>query len=217
MKYKKYILIAVAAAAIAFAGGFGTYAYLTDMGQLTNEFTVGRNNIDIQEEYEPPPELTEGDNIFKKEVRIENNGNIDCYIRVFADFSDSEVKKKAYLSPELLKDPEDIGWVEASKYRQFLMDHPDYQWVYIPLEENSLLGGYYYYEKPVAPGEMTDYLIRSVRVDFEKEQSVQDFDIIISAESVQVIDKDGNEFKDEENHPAWEKCWTEFMERRTVD
>ena len=220
MKFKKYILIGAAAAAIAFAGTLGTYAYLTDMGKLNNEFTIGRNNIDIQEEYNPPSELKQGDNTFIKEVQIENTGDVDCYIRVFADFSDSKVKENAFLSPDKLTDPEDPGmrWVKATEYRQFLSDNPDNHWVYVPLDpDNYLLGGYYYYDIPLAPGEKTTYLIRSVKVEFEDELDVQDFDIIISAESVQVIDKDGNEFTDENNIPAWKKCWIEFMERRTVD
>ena len=209
MKLKKYILIGAAAAAIAAAGTFGTYAYLTDMGQLNNEFTIGRNNIDIEEEYNPPSELTEGDNIFTKEVQIENTGNVDCYVRVFADFSDSAVKDHAFLSPEVLTEPDDEGWVKAAEYRDFLAENKDkYHWVYIPLSEDPLLGGYYYYDIPLAPGERTEYLIRSVNTNFETAQKVQDFDIIISAESVQIPDKDGNEFT------SWQECWKEFMERR---
>ncbi|MCH5211708.1 MAG: hypothetical protein J1G06_01700 [Oscillospiraceae bacterium] len=209
MKRRKYILIGAAVAAIAAAGTFGTYAYLTDMGQLNNEFTIGRNNIDIEENYNPPSELTEGDNIFTKEVQIENTGNVDCYVRVFADFSDSAVKENAFLSPEVLTEPDDTRWVKATEYRDFLAENKDkYHWVYIPLSEDPLLGGYYYYDIPLKPGELTAYLIRSVNANFKDAKAVQDFDIIISAESVQVLDKDGNEF------PSWQECWTEFMGRR---
>lgn len=414
MKNKPYIVLGLVALLVACLGVIVAYAYFTDEGKKTNDFIVGRNSIEIIEDFQPPSELIEGDNIFIKEVQVENTGNVDCYVRVFADFSDSTVKDSAYLSPAIMtekpnednvsatsppspppgslestevsgfypvynnssivyiraKDARDyksvdkyigglkidlyhigkfvddefvwseqfselslvmsspfqegtelitgqtlayIGihtllnecipdmtsytsgdggpalftdlpcendvyylntkplkvgvttykttegylylhddnsgadvtaylpsittlssldgepvsfsnvllvdndgfWVKANEYPYYLNENEDkYNWYYIPLEDDTLLGGYYYYTKPLKPGEDTTHLFRSVDAYFENALGIQDFDIIVSAESVQSLDKNGNIFIDDDSGPAWKKCWQEFLDRK---
>lgn len=199
----KYSLIGILTLVLCVGGGFGTYAWLTDWGQMNNQFVVGRNDIGITESFKPPKEMGSGDTIFAKEVQVSNTGTVDCYVRVFADFSDSEVKEQAYLSGEKLNTAEDARWVKATDYRNNLPEN----WVYVSLGEESI-GGYFYYTKPLAPNEDTTYLIRSVRVDFENAEKVKDFEIIISVESVQSLDSNGQPYD------SWKDCWVDFIEGR---
>lgn len=46
---KKALLTVLCAAALVFGSVFGTYAYLTDQGTVTNTFTVGNVDIDLYE------------------------------------------------------------------------------------------------------------------------------------------------------------------------
>lgn len=63
-------------------------AYLADGEQIENRLTIGGNQIEIREEFDPPEELTPG-STFTKSVRVENSGHSECYVRVKAVFSDS--------------------------------------------------------------------------------------------------------------------------------
>lgn len=392
MRLKKNILLLLLLLLICFICTLCAYAYFIDEGKKNNDFSIGRNSIDIEEDYNPPSELHIDDNVFKKEVSIVNTGNVDCYVRVFADFSDSFVKENAFLSSEIENNPPSVvsnrgswrydenvegvlvyyydsitgeplknvpidiwsagtgplheyftgsyyneyfkgtdkekysvnyadkynivytpnlsdyseladsmekvisddlayqynysyfglyppliftdytdsegkiylpdfvgndvnflftasaggrdvypwfftikdgygvvieaysreenttssgsslggdplytgSWVKATDFRKY----PPKNWVYVSFEENPLLGGYYYYTIPLKPNESTSYLIKTVDVVFDTVQSVQDFDIIISADSVQTLDTNGNKFNN------WQDCWQEFLDRK---
>ena len=203
----KYALIAMAAALVLLASVIAVYAYLSDRGEMENKFTVGNNSIEIDEDFDPPPELKEGDNPFIKRVRVSNTGNVPCYVRVFFDFSDSVVKENAKISSDdAAKDNFDtLQWYSYEEYKEHLPEG----WVYISVLDDPLLGGYFYYTEPLPVGEKTPYLFQAVNAVFdEADHPVTDFEIIIIADSVQVADKDGREF---EGDDAYRAAFTEFL------
>lgn len=178
-----------------------TMAYYTYLKMSNNTFSVGENKIEITEEYAPPKEMEEGDNIYKKKVQIENTGTVPCYVRVFAEFSDSTVRDASFLSPN------GSDYYPAVQYK----DHLPEEWVYIADEENELLGGYYYYTKPLGKRAVTVSLFRTVKTHFGTADEIKDYEIIVYAESVQVLDKNGADFTGDAPYVS---AWTEFMERR---
>lgn len=217
MSRKVKIIGIITALVLVFAATMATtIAYFSDRDSLNNKFTVADNTIEITEDFNPPNELTQGDNVFGKAVKITNTGNVPCYVRAFFDFSDSAIKDKAYLSAEKKNtfDEEDPDWIAANDYYDNLPEG----WVYIPLDDpnNTLLGGYCYYTKPIAPGEETPYLFRSVNVYFDKAEDVKDFEIIVTADSVQITDKGGVSFE-EDGKGGWKAAWNEFIGRRDVE
>jgi len=193
------MLAVLSAFAVCLAGG--TWAYFTHAQRIKNTFQAGSNSIGITEEYVPPKKMEPGDNVFKKRVQIKNTGTVPCFVRVFADFSDQEVKGWSWLSPD------GSSFYEADSYREYLPEG----WQYLDEAEDPLLGGYYYYTETVEPGKKTVPLWEKVKARFEAPEQVRNFDILVYGESVQVRDKDGQPW---EGTDPWRQAWTEFLERR---
>lgn len=193
-------MILIGLAGMIFGAG-GTWAYFTHSRIADNTFCVGGNEIEIQEDYEPPKILTVGDNIFRKKVQVKNTGTVSCFVRVFADFSDYAIKKHSWISPD------GSDYYPAEEYALYLPD----EWSYIDLEEDALLGGFYYYTVPLEAGKNTVSLFEKIRCSFQSAEEIREFDILVSAESVQVFDNDGAEFTGDN---AWREAWTEYLERR---
>lgn len=217
MKTKtKKILIITVLAVLVLASVIMILAYLFDRGEKENKFTVGNNSAEIEEEFNPPPELNEGDNPFVKKVRVKNTGNVPCYIRVFFDFSDSKVKENAKISKdEYIKNAdgtdnfEEIEWYPYEQYKNNLPEG----WVYISTTDDPVLGGYFYYTEPLDVGESTPYLFKAVNAFFEDVSDITDFEIIITTDSIQVTDKNGEEFPgtDGKGANAYKDAWKEFL------
>lgn len=208
MKNKtKNILIAIALVVVFLVTAAIVYAYLSDQGAKENKFTVGNNSVEIEEEFTPPPELTEGDNPFIKKVRVTNTGNVPCYVRIFFDFSDSAIKDNAKISASEATE-DNLDSLEWYSYEEYIAEHLPEGWVYISVTEDALLGGYFYYTEPLPVDESTTYLFQAVNAYFENETDVTDFEIIIVADSVQVTDKNGKKF---EGDDAYKSAWTEFL------
>ena len=192
LKYIVLVLSAVLIAVTAF-----TLAYFTSSNEVTNRFMgvyppeeKPVADITVTEIFEPPTEKS--DEPFQKSVQIENNGNIDCYIRVRLEFSSSEVRDISWLSNDDDKDNED-AYINASEYRYFTL--PD-GWEY--REED----GFYYYTEAVAPSDRTASLIKWVKTVFPDDDSVDtdEFDIYVYSEAVAADDEDGERMTYEE---AW--------------
>lgn len=92
MKKKKIALILAGCLLIAGASFGASYSYMQASDEAVNEFTIGRNEIEVTEEYEPPKKLEPGVT-FTKKPTVTNTGNIACWVRMRADFSDSEMEK----------------------------------------------------------------------------------------------------------------------------
>ena len=178
---------------------FSTALYLTSVDGEKNSVKIGENRIDISEDFDPPDELRVGENSYQKEVAIENTGNTDAYIRVFLDFSSSDISSISEISSD--------GGETFYSYDEFKNHIPE-NWEYVP---SGILGGYFYYKIPVCPGEKTPNLITNVKTTFSSAIDVDEYDVIVYAESVQTIDKDGIPFPGD---TAWASSWIEFLQRK---
>ena len=194
-----WLLMTASAAAVCLVGI--TWAYFTHAQKTKNSFLVGSNTIGITEEYIPPKKMETGDNLFKKRVQIKNTGTIPCFVRVFAEFSDQEVKAWSQLSPD------GSVYYDAEAYPEYLPDG----WIYLSEETDPLLGGYYYYIQSLDPGGKTIPLWEKIKTHFGTPEQVRDFDILVYGESVQTRDTQGVEWSGPD---PWRQAWTEFLERR---
>lgn len=137
------------------AAGNGTYSYLSDSKGVKNEFVIGANTIEITEEFQQPDELAPG-TTFNKYPKIRNTGSVPCYVRMLAEFSDSNIANMAKMN------------FESSKWSEKQAD------------------GYYYYSEILMPGETTEALFTTVTIlQSADETKLDDFDIIVYGESVQ--------------------------------
>ena len=156
-----------------------TYALLISQDKAVNSFEVGQNTIEVVEEYEPPEEITGGTVIVKKPY-VKNKGNLPCFVRMRADFSDSKA----------------IEFCEEIKIND--------KWEY------NTKDGYYYYKEVLKVGEETEYLFEEIKIKEFKENGTDsytkanmiDFDINIYAESIQHTDHEG-ECEQEEYKTVW--------------
>ena len=98
MKKNKKILLAVLAVVVTAIVGT-VLAYLLSNGSKENKLTVGKNNVQVSEEFSTPEKQT-ADTKYPKSVKIFNTGEIDTYIRVYADFSDSFIRSNSRFSDD---------------------------------------------------------------------------------------------------------------------
>lgn len=109
-----------------------TVAYLiTETDNVANTFTYGQVSCAIHEDFT--------DKTHKKDVQVENTGNVNAYIRA------------TYVINWLDKDG-NIAASVPSNYTCTVTIHKNNKWV-----QGS--DGYYYYTSPVEPGKMTDFLL----------------------------------------------------------
>ncbi len=177
MKKKKIVLILAGCLLIAGVSFGATYSYMKASDEVVNNFEIGRNEIEVTEEYEPPEKLTPGV-AFTKKPCVKNTGNIACWVRMRADFSDSEMEKFCNFTINKTVDSNGGSWTEKQ---------PD---------------GYYYYTQKLAPnattsslfaeteytnssGETGNMQIKETLAGGEKvdESKLVNFDILIYAES----------------------------------
>lgn len=95
--YKKRLLSIVLGVSVIAFSSLIVYAYLTSSSEVVNKVQIGNNTIEIIEEFTPPKKQTIN-TIFKKKVQVKNTGNVPCYIRVYADFSDGEIRDISFFS-----------------------------------------------------------------------------------------------------------------------
>lgn len=203
------------AAVIGFLAAAGvSAAYLIYQKSIINTIQAGGNTISITEDFEPPKKQEVGDNIFKKRVQIENMDETACFVRVFIEFSDSGTKKRARISPD------GRSWYPAVEYGSSGFENFPQNWCYLSLEEDPLLGGFYYYTVPVNPGERTVPLVEQILVSYEQDSQIRDFDILVTADSIQTCifeeQEDGSFTAADvsQQDEGWKMAWTEYLERR---
>ncbi len=87
---KKIITACIAVLGIIIFCTSASSALLTDTRIKENKFTFGNNTIAIEEVFDAP-EKYQSDTSYRKKVTVKNTGSIPCYIRVFAEPSNSEI------------------------------------------------------------------------------------------------------------------------------
>ena len=189
-----------------------TLAYLAANSAKTNTIVIDKGDISINESFSKPESLSL-DNKTQKVVKVHNSANTDCYVRVFVDFSDSEVGKRSLVSND---DQNYISWEEFTSTTVPQTIAPN--WVYVN-DAGSPLRGYFYYTQKVAAGDYTPPLFSWVETRFDKQTAsgpdesyltaassdlITDFEIIVYSESVQTVDL-GNELDN------YSDAWTYFL------
>ena len=200
MKKTKTILILLSTfalgALLSFSLPGGTLAYFTNKKNTTNTLTVGENKIQIVETFPEPPTPVVGTNTYTKTVNVKNTGDVDCYVRVFIDFSDDSVRNKSTVSSD------GTNYYTVS---EFVANHLPQNWVYVA---DGALGPYFYYTQPIAPNASTTNLLHSFKTTFAATDEIRDFDVYVYAESVQTRDNNGDLFTGTD---TWRQAWTEFL------
>jgi len=220
MKKRTIIIVCSAVLAIALLSIGITYAYLGTNEEKKNKVMVGRDTVSITENF---PEVSEQSmvNEHTKKVQITNTGSVPCYVRVYAEFSDSRIAEKAKVDGCNLKD---TAW---SDFKTALSgENNSSEWVYV---SDGKLSGYFYYKKRVMPGNSTSKLIEKVKVDYRDPANntedsnidkIQPYEMIVYTETVQSTDIDGTEYgvnKLTVNNieyaadKQWELAWKSFL------
>ena len=155
MKKKKWLIGTLLILTVLIIGGGGIYTYLSDGDNSKNDFTVGSVNTEIVEEFTPPTKLEPGIR-FTKDVKVRNLGPNDCYIRIKAVFTDSD-----------MGDSCEVDW----NTDDFVYNEKD---------------GYYYYKEIVKAEEFTESLFTTVTLSTEiLPEEIKDFNILIYSEAYQ--------------------------------
>lgn len=160
---KKWVLIVPLVVIILGACVGGIYAYLTDSDEVVNEITIGGVNVGVIEDFQPPKGLKPGTS-FIKDVKVENKGPSDCYVRIKAVFTDS-----------VMGDNCTVDWnIEDKEYNE-----ENGEWV-------DKGDGYWYFTEPLEVGDVTESLFKNVKVSDDIDPSIiKDFDILVYAEAYQ--------------------------------
>lgn len=156
---RRMLFLAIALALVAAVATTGMLAYLTSESGVVNRFNLAYNTVEVVEEFDPPAELSPNSS-FTKKVQVENTGTGDCYVRVFAEFADSDAQAFATIM---------YGGSQGFNVVDWSLNAQD---------------GYWYYSKALAPGEITAPLFDSVAIGSD-ESLIESFDILVYAESVQ--------------------------------
>ena len=208
---RRKILVIVCAAVLAvacFSTGL-TLAYLGTAQQKKNEITVGKGDVSIDEQFSQPSELQMSNNTTQKQIKIKNTGTVPCFIRVYAEFSDSEIAAMTRVNGIESTNFEKT-W---SEYKTFLQNSSNSNdWQYVPENDSSGLGGYFYYKHIVDPNaETTVPLITDVQYSFTSTPAdsnidkIKSYEMIVYSEVVQTVDTNGTEYTDAQWNTAWRK------------
>ena len=187
---KKGAVLIAGMLAIGTASYGVTSAYLSGNEGSANTLYVANNRITVDETFPSPDPLTEGENVFTKDVRIKNTGNVPCFVRVFVDFSDDDVRRSSEVSPD---------GTNYYSFDEYILHLPS-GWIY---------GGdsYFYYQYPLEVNETTPSLIKTVKTTFSSADDVEEYDIIVYAESIQTRARDGSALA---GSSAFMDAWNEY-------
>lgn len=165
-KHNIYVLIAVTAGIIGGTVGM-TLAFLSYRSGLTNEFSVGEVQAEVQEIFE---------NNIKQDVSVKNTGTVPSYIRAAVTISwQDENGNISWGTPaentdyimELNLATDGAGWVQGAD-------------------------GYYYYTEPVETQQATDILVKTCReenIDSHKQEG-KFLVVDIAAQAIQAEPED---------------------------
>ena len=152
-----------------------TIAYLGDITKTAdNTLNVGYGDVSIVEQFSEPSKLSMTNDITKK-IQIQNKSTVPAFVRVYAEFSDSDLAAKA----KVKYNNTEYSWAE---FKTKLSNNGiQSKWRYVP--ENATgnlagLGGYFYYTESLAATTygtnndpiyaQTDELFDSVTIDYNK-------------------------------------------------
>lgn len=219
LRNKKLIIIcACALGAVLLCVGI-TLAYLGAAQKKENQVNVGVGNVSIQESDWSEPSTQSMENTNAKSVKVENTGTVPCFVRVYMEFSDSEVASVAKVTGA---DNTEYAWDSFKNTLAAVTNTTADSWKYIATDAtNPNLAGYFYYTSPVAPGGKTSQLIKQVKTDYNGNNNtdsnidkIKAYDIIVYSETVQTIGTDGTDYGSNSysgTHAGWYDAWASFL------
>lgn len=215
---KKRIAALTLSVMIVFLMAGVAIAYLGKKEDRVNTMEIGTNTEEIVETFAPPEVVRMTDNLTEKRVTVKNTGNVDCFARVYAEFSDSSVAGKSRVK-NTGTNSADTNYYTWLDFKELLKEDSNYispDWQFIPLnsEENEALRGYFYYKKVLKPDGETAPLFTYFVTDFTGDPTdrnidkITDYEIIVYSETVQSTEvSDGTVFTDDE----WLTAWKSFL------
>ena len=232
---KKYIGIfgAVAAVSVLSIVIGVTIAYLGDNKDVTNTVTVGHGDVEISEKFDEPSEQSMLNENIQKEIYVKNTGTVPAFVRVYAEFSDSELAKHAFIHYDATDFTKKMSWEDFKTYLTVDTENPTIssKWKYV---STGGLGGYFYYTEALAVGHTTPKLFDSVTIDYQKYDSngnvvdnsnidrIQPLEMIVYSELVQTVETGSSTVTEDEQTKTvygydygtkneWEKAWKSFL------
>ena len=202
MKNKKLATLSVALglSTIALIGGIS--AYFTDADTATNEFTIGKVSLDLQEPNWVPPQNITPNQVIKKDPQIKNDGINDEFV-----FLEVKIPIKNIVTAELDGTKKDAADTELFSYTV------NKAWVQVgqdKKEKNSVTRVYAYGNQdactPLTQGQSTPALFETVKFcnaieDQGLEQTTEQ--ILINAYGIQTKDiNDGPDGTGDKTAPA---------------
>ena len=161
LKSKKGIIIPLSIIVVFCVISSAVLAYFIDKKDITNTMTIGLCDVEVNEEFDPPPKYVPGDIVTKKPW-VSNIGTVPCYVRIRADISNGQ------LLPYLDIDFNSDEWSEKKS---------DGYYYYLGNSKNKGI---------LAPGEDSESLFTTIKIhDDIPQDAVLNFEIYIYAEAVQ--------------------------------
>lgn len=206
MNKKKLLAISTASAILFFMIPITVLAYLRSQPEKTeNKVTILDVQETVTEVFTEPETQQKGLNTFQKEVYVENTGSAPCFVRVYMDFSDSTVKEKSKFS---------VDGTKFYNWNDFLNNLAP-NWTYIPTGNSKpeALQGWFYYTKALSvkdenhlENSITTALLKALQTNYNNNYyDISDFQLIVYSETVQAVNKNGDEVT------SWETAWTDFL------
>lgn len=176
-KSKKAKIALALAAVLVLSGIGGVAAYYNDADDSFNRMTVGGSNVTIVENFDPP-KIIEPGTVITKEVSVTNLGPSECYTRVKAVFTTSDMEKYCTVDWNVYDaETNPTGWIYNA-------------------EDN-----FWYYPGELMDGDRTTNLFNTITVaeyyDFDgngeideeteaiPQSAIESFDVLVYAESYQ--------------------------------
>jgi len=235
MKKRNILITALAILTVTVLVG-GIYAYLSDKDDVENKIIVAENKVEITEEFPEQPVQKSGENDYTKQVAVTNTGNVPCYVRVFIDFPDADISKRAYLSydeenyyafalgtDDALPTANDDNTVQSvgltdeqeesiTLYRNLYKNFIDTLTKVHASDTDYWIydsnDGFYYYTGKLDAGQTTENLFNKVLIynDSGKGQTPRDTEMYVYTESI--VTQDINENIYANYREAWDNFYT---------
>lgn len=223
-KTKKLLKVSaiVVATAIISVGVGVTLGYLAGYDNKDNTMKIGHETAKVSEVNWSEPEMLQMSNSFDKEVAVKNEGSVPCFVRVYAEFSDSTIGALA----KVTANDTDYTWAEFKAGLSNAATPITTDWVFIPdtSSEDAKLRGYFYYTKVVPVNGYTSNLFTDVKVDYSGGVSgvsnidlIRDFEMIIYSETVQTTETGAIQYSNVSTYghvytdAEWKDAWKSYL------
>ena len=206
MKRKKIAAFLIAGTLCAAMAAGSAAAYLTDKDEVTNQFTVGRVEIDGEEpNYTPDPDGKTNDIVPTQEIakdpQIENVGKNDAYV-----YMDVSVPIARVITADADGNRQNGG--VAKETELFTMNNVSKKWTLMYSRRSGDNMVYVYsYNEILAPGKTTDPLFTSITFANVIEGQIDDqqSDVPVNFYAIQALNTGEGTSVPAQAADAWEK------------